>query len=121
MHTLPIDKGVIVCLTDLKVPRVVICDTHERWNEGKWRQNHKRVMTKSLLSKDLVMIVMRFPMGMVSLQPLPLQEQISIHIVAFGSVNGTSLYGTAAPGGQDMSSWYQSPYQAQSMKKAILC
>lgn len=41
-------------------------------------------------------------MGMVSLQPLPLQEQISFHIPAFCSANGTSLYGLAASGEQDM-------------------
>lgn len=60
-------------------------------------------------------------MGVVPLQALPLQEQISIHIPAFGSVNGASLYGTASSGGQDMSCWCQSSYQTQCMKKGSLC
>lgn len=60
-------------------------------------------------------------MAMVSLQALPLQEQISIHISAFNSANGIFLHGAAFSGGQDMSCWCQSSYQAQCMKKASLC
>lgn len=56
-------------------------------------------------------------MGMVSLQALCLQEQICIHIPVFSCINGISLYGTAASGGQDMSCWCQSSYQVQCMKK----